>query len=106
MLDDLQLPPKRPARRTRERVIESSHRKVTEALGGVELKFVSPGRRGVPDRIKLMPIPAEHRALVARYFRFIEYKRPGAVPGPHQAREHERLRALGFTVDIIDQLPP
>ena len=106
MLDDLQLPPKRGPRPIRESRIEKAHGTATAAAGGIELKFVSPGRRGVPDRIKLMPIPAEHQELVSRYLRFIEYKRPGKVPGDHQLREHERLQALGFAVDIIDSLPP
>lgn len=77
-----------------------------DTTGGLSLKFVSPARRSVPDRITLTPIPAEHREIVAKYFRFVEYKAPGQKPTDSQRREHERYRALGFTVDVIDYLPP
>ena len=69
------------------------------------LKFVSPGRVGVPDDIVLSPVPPEHQALVARYFRFAEYKKPGAEPNPLPVRRHGALRFLGFTVDVIDTPP-
>lgn len=39
----------------RERTIESWLRKKIEAQGGVFLKFTSPGRDGVPDRIAIFP---------------------------------------------------
>lgn len=89
----------------RESIIEHADTKATAALGGLSLKFVSPGRSNVPDRIKLFPVPQEHQEIVARYFRFAEYKAPNKKPRPGQVREHERLRALGFAVDVIDQLP-
>lgn len=86
----------------RESAIEKADRRRIAAEGGLMLKFVSPGRVGVPDDIVLRPIPPEHQALVARYFRFAEYKKPGAEPKPHQVRRHAELRNLGFTVDVID----
>lgn len=86
----------------RESEIERSERKLVAAEGGLLLKFVSPGRNGVPDDILLRPIPLEHQEIVARYFRFVEFKATGQKPRPAQVREHERLRALGFTVDVID----
>lgn len=86
----------------RESAIEKADRARLKDEGGLMLKFVSPGRVGVPDDIVLRPIPPEHQALVARYFRFAEYKKPGAEPKPHQARRHTELRNLGFTVDVID----
>lgn len=89
----------------RERDIERQHVVSVEADGGVSLKFTSPGRRHVPDRIDLRPIPAEHREIVARYFRFTECKAPGGKPRPGQVREHARLRALGFVVDVVDGAP-
>lgn len=88
----------------KESVIERADRQRIEAAGGMSLKFVSPGRRHVPDRINLMPVAPEHREIVARYFRFAEYKRPGEKPRPGQQREHERLRALGYQVDVIDEV--
>lgn len=75
-----------------------------EALGGRAEKFTSPARRSVPDRLILLPIPPEHRELVARYVRFVECKRPGAVPTDAQAKDHERRRALGFRVDVVDSV--
>jgi len=67
-------------------------RRVKEA-GGTAYKCELTGLRSVPDRLVLMP---GGRAL------FVECKRPGAKPTPAQAREHDRLRALGFTVEVID----
>ena len=52
---------------TRESTIERADKETTAALGGLSLKFVSPGRANVPDRIKLFPVPPEHREIVARY---------------------------------------
>ena len=86
----------------RESTIEKADRRRIAAEGGLMLKFVSPGRVGVPDDIVLHPIPPEHQALVARYFRFAEYKQPGKTPRPSQVRRHTELRNLGFTVDVID----
>jgi hypothetical protein len=88
----------------REREVETQHREHVAAQGGLSLKFTSPGRRSVPDRIDLYQIPPEHRDIVARYIRFTECKRPGEKPTEAQLREHERLRALGFAVDVVDQL--
>lgn len=88
---------------TRESTIEKADRQRHAANGSLMLKFVSPGRNGVPDDILLNPIPPEHQELVARYFRFVEYKKPKGVPRSAQLRRHAELRALGFTVDVIDQ---
>lgn len=67
-------------------------RRVKEA-GGIAYKFTSPQRRSVPDRLLLLP---------AGRICFVECKRPGAKPTPAQLREHERIRALGFTVEVVD----
>ncbi len=64
-----------------------------KSMGGIAFKFTSPGRRSVPDRLCLLP---GGRVL------FIECKAPGKRPTALQTREHERLRALGFDVLIID----
>ena len=93
---------KRKPKPLRESTIEKAHGKTHI---GLHLKFVSPGFSGVPDRIKLSHIPPEHRELVARYFRFVEYKAPDKQPKSHQLAVHRMLRDLGFTVDIVDQLP-
>lgn len=60
--------------------------------GGITRKWVSPGRRGVPDRICIFPGP-----MVV----FVELKAPGGELRPEQEREHQRLRALGCDVRVI-----
>lgn len=87
---------------TSEADIEERHRKRVQDAGGISYKFTSPARRSVPDRLDLLPIPAAARHVVAQYVQFTECKRPGAVPTPAQLREHERLRALGFVVNVVD----
>lgn len=61
-------------------------------LGGATRKLSYEGRAGAPDRLVLLP---------GCHF-CIEAKRPGAVPPPHQLREHERLRASGLHVYVCD----
>lgn len=78
---------------TREKAVERRLRLEVKARGGECMKFVSPGRRGVPDRIVLWPYGRAH---------FIELKAPGRKPSPGQRREAERLKALGFTVLCLD----
>ncbi|WP_447875375.1 VRR-NUC domain-containing protein [Serratia fonticola] len=77
----------------RESVIEANLVKQVKAAGGTAYKFTSPGRRGVPDRLVLLP---GGRAV------FVECKAPGEAPRPDQVREHNRLRALGFSVVVLD----
>ncbi|EAS6351712.1 VRR-NUC domain-containing protein [Salmonella enterica subsp. enterica] len=77
----------------RESLIEKHLVAEVKKTGGVAYKFVSPGRRSVPDRIVLLP----GGRLV-----FVECKAPGEPPRADQLREHERLRALGFSVVVLD----
>lgn len=93
----------RKNRKPREKDVEADHMARVKADGGISYKFTSPARRSVPDRLDLRPIPPEHRELVARYIRFTECKKPGEKPSPAQQREHEFLRSLGFTVDVVDE---
>lgn len=76
----------------RENLIEKHLVAEVKKAGGMAYKFVSPGRRSVPDRIVLLP----GGRLV-----FVECKAPGKAPRADQLREHERLRALGFTVVVL-----
>lgn len=39
----------------REKIIEQKLVNVVKSLGGVALKFISPGMSGVPDRLILLP---------------------------------------------------
>jgi hypothetical protein len=89
---------------TRESVIEEKFVKLCKRLGDLCFKFTSPARRAVPDRLRLRPIPPHHRALVGEYVQFVELKATGIPPTESQAREHARLRELGYRVEVIDNL--
>ena len=69
--------------------------KRVKELGGLCEKFTSPGRRAVPDRIVMLP---------GGRIVFVECKAPGKKPTELQSRDHERRRALGFEVVVIDDL--
>lgn len=60
-----------------------------KALGGLCLKFESPGYTGVPDRMILLP---------GGCVSFVELKQPGKRERPRQVIVQKRLRELGFTV--------
>ena len=72
-----------------ERDIERKLREGVREIGGMCLKWVSPGYTGVPDRIILMP-----GGVIA----FAETKAPGKKERPRQAFVQAALRAMGFTV--------
>ena len=76
-----------------ERDVEASLVASVVEAGGLALKFVSPGRVGVPDRVVLMPGGTAY---------FVECKAPGKRPTEGQEREHQRLRELGFSVLVLD----
>lgn len=61
------------------------------ALGGITRKWVSPGRRGVPDRI----------VFIRGTIEFVELKAPGGKVKPWQKREHARLEEQGATVLVL-----
>jgi len=77
----------------RERAIEQYLRDQVRAAGGRAYKFVSPGNNGVPDRLVILP---PGRVV------FVELKAPGRKPTPLQLAQHQRLRALGCDVRVID----
>lgn len=64
-------------------------------IGGVTRKFTSPGRRGVCDRIVIVPLcndaPKQHPAIII----FVEVKVVGKKPENHQLREMLKLKNLG-----------
>lgn len=72
-----------------ERDIEHHLVRRVRGLGGLCLKFVSPGSAGLPDRLVLLP-----GGGVA----FVELKRPGQRPGPLQLHMLAKLRQLGCRV--------
>jgi len=78
-----------------ERDIEKALVARVKDLGGLCEKFVSPGRRSVPDRIVTLP---GGRII------FVELKAPGKQPTLLQMRDHWRRQDLGCDVRVIDDL--
>ncbi|MGN0363679.1 MAG: VRR-NUC domain-containing protein [Bilifractor sp.] len=69
--------------------IERKLKREVERHGAQCLKFVSPGRAGVPDRIILIP---------GGRICFVELKAPGKHERPLQIHTQEQLRQMGFVV--------
>ena len=76
----------------REKEIEKKLALEVKKLGGLAVKFVSPGFDGMPDRILLMP---------GGKMAFVEVKAPGKRSRPLQMARHKLLRGLGFLVFIL-----
>jgi hypothetical protein len=76
-----------------EKEIEKHLVKRVKELGGIAYKFVSPGNRGVPDRIVFLP-----GGLII----FVELKAPGKETTPPQDLQQKRLRDLGNMVYTFD----
>lgn len=76
-----------------EAIIEKYLIREVRKLGGIAEKFVSPNKRGVPDRICTFPF-----GLVV----FVELKAEGQKPTPLQREDHSRRRAMGFEVEVLD----
>ena len=77
----------------REKELEKRLVRAVKDHGGLCPKFVSPGMAGMPDRLVLLP---------GRRLAFVEVKAPGQRPRPLQIHRHEKLRALGFPVFVLD----
>lgn len=77
----------------RENVIERQLAMAVKKMGGMAVKFVSPGLDGVPDRIVLLP---------ERKMAFVELKAPGKKLRALQEKRKRQLEALGFPVYVID----
>lgn len=89
----------------RESVVEKHLRVSVHRAGGAVRKFVSPGRRGVTDRLVIWPgdilsVNSKHRHQADVHF--VETKAPGKKAAAHQAREHVRLMALQCVVLVLD----
>ena len=78
-----------------EKEIEKYVRCQVKKLGGLCLKFVSPGNAGVPDRIVMLP--------GGRVW-FVEFKQPGGRVKPLQAWWQNRLRRLGFSAQVVSSM--
>ena len=89
----------------RERDIEDYLVKRVNAMDGEVRKVKWIGRRGAPDRLVMLPRGrASSGSFSACSTLWVELKAPGEKAKPHQAREHERMRAMGQVVVVIDSL--
>jgi hypothetical protein len=90
-------------RRIKEADVEEYLVKKVEAAGGTAEKFTSPNRTAVPDRIVAWPAGPYHGWTrdPARVV-YVECKAPGEKPTRAQERDHERRRAMGFQVYVVD----
>ena len=76
-----------------EKKLEQKLVKAVRDIGGLALKFVSPGCDGVPARLILIAY-----GKVA----FVEVKAKGKKPRPIQIRRINQIKNLGFLVFILD----
>ena len=79
----------------REKELEHKLFNTVKEMGGLALKFVSPGMDGMPDRIVLLP---------GGKIGFVEVKRQGLKYRPLQLRRAEQLRELGFKMFLLDRV--
>jgi hypothetical protein len=77
----------------KEKTLEKKFSKIAKDLGGLSFKLPAVFCMGLPDRLCLLP-----GGLVF----FAEIKSTGAKPTKIQNLMHDRIRALGFKVFIID----
>lgn len=79
---------------TREKEIESYLRKQVEKAGGRAYKWISPGNKGVPDRIVLLP-----GGIVV----FTETKRPNVnTLRTAQKIQRKKIAGMGFLYTFIN----
>lgn len=76
-----------------EKVIERKLAKLVKINGGMCIKLLCDQLIGLPDRMCLFP---GHKIV------FVELKTTGQKPKRIQAYMHNKLRALGFRVEVID----
>lgn len=77
----------------REKTLEHNLVMEVKRVGGLALKFVSPGFDGVPDRLVLLP---------GGKVGFVEVKAPGEHTRPLQEARLRLLRKLGFKAYVLD----
>ncbi|NOP79610.1 VRR-NUC domain-containing protein [Bacillus paranthracis] len=77
----------------RESEVESYLAKKVKQIGGLAPKWVSPGQRGVPDRIVIL-----HNGITL----YVEVKAPGKKLAPLQELWAKRLTKLGHRAYMID----
>ena len=93
----------------REKHIEDALHERIKELGGETRRVRWIGRRGAPDDYVMLPAYCyTDRAGVRRcrngFVGWVECKAPKKGPRPEQAREHNRMKALGVIVLVINSL--
>ena len=76
-----------------EKVIERRLVELVKSKGGLCIKLLSDQMSGLPDRMCLLP---------GGQIIFAELKTTGKKPRKIQVFVHNRLRDLGFRVEVID----
>jgi Holliday junction resolvase len=76
----------------RESKVEKEITKYAKATGWWQAKFVSPSKRGVPDRVFIK------NGIVL----WLEIKRPGEVPTAQQALRMTEMKKYGAIVAWVD----
>lgn len=92
------------AKELRERDIERHLVKRVKELGGEVRKVQWIGRNGAPDRLVMLPRQMVQADIWQRSAIWIELKAPGKLPTRQQLREHERMRAMGQRVVVVDSI--
>ena len=77
-----------------EKILERKLTAKVKSMGGLSLKFTSPGFDGVPDRIVLLP---------GGHIGFVEIKTTGQKPRPLQVHRKRQLEGLGFLVYCLNR---
>lgn len=90
----------------RERDIEKYLSRRVKELGGECRKVQWIGRRGAPDRLVMLPLDwyVDRTGHATGSPIWVELKAPGVKPAPYQVREHNRMRAMGQRVVVIDSI--
>lgn len=81
--------------RESEKLLEAKLRQKMKDRGGWCLKLLSKHISGLPDRLCLFP---GGRAA------FAEIKTTGRKPRQIQEEVHQKLRSMGFRVEVIDSM--
>lgn len=78
-----------------EKLVERKLVELTKAKGGMCIKLLCDQLIGLPDRMCLFP---------GHVIVFVELKTTGQKPKRIQLFMHDKLRALGFRVEVIDTI--
>jgi hypothetical protein len=88
----------------RESQVEKHLVEQVEGTGGLVRKLQWVGRRSAPDRLVGWPWEKLNKESKFTPNALIETKRPKGKARDDQKREHERLRAIGFDVRVLDTI--